>query len=106
MFTAQSEPSAPAQAVRFPVAPPQGGVFPGANGTPRFAVSPDGRYVAFAVNLRDGKPDQLWVQRLDALEARPVTAVATATGGQVQQPLWSPDSRSIGFFVDGHSSNA
>jgi eukaryotic-like serine/threonine-protein kinase len=63
------------------------------------AVSPDGRYVAYTVDLRDGKQGQLWVRRLDSLEARAVTAITEAGGEGVEQPFWSPDSKSIGFFL-------
>ena len=41
-------------------------------------VSPNGRYVAFTTNLRDGKPDQLWIRRLDSLVA---TELVTITEG-------------------------
>ena len=44
--------------VRFQVPPPTGGIFTGANNTPRMSVSPDGQYLAFTANLRDGKADQ------------------------------------------------
>lgn len=86
--------------VRFQVPPPMGGVFPGANNTPRIAISPDGQYLAFTVDLRDGTPDQLWIRRLDSLEARALpNTEGTAQG--VQQPFWSPDSRHVAFFADG-----
>ena len=65
------------------------------------AVSPDGRYLAFTANTGDNKPDQLWVRRLDSLEAKPITNVTTLGGEAVQQPFWSPDSRTIGYFLDG-----
>jgi Tol biopolymer transport system component len=95
------EPAAAPSVVRFEIAPPAGGMFPGANLTPRMAVSPDGRYLAFTVNLRDGKPDQLWLRRLDSLEATALVTVAEISGEPIQQPFWSPDSRFVGFFLDG-----
>ena len=96
-----SAPTAPASAFRFEIPPPPGSVFPGANSTPRMAVSPDGRYVAFTINRRDGKPDQLWIRRLDSLVATELVTITDATNEPVQQPFWSPDSRFIGFFADG-----
>jgi serine/threonine protein kinase len=38
--------------VLFQVRPPPGGLFPGANYAPRMAISPDGQYLPFTVNLR------------------------------------------------------
>lgn len=89
--------------VRFQVSPPTGGIFPGANNTPRMAISPDGQYLAFTANLRDGKAEQLWIRRLDTLEARALANTEAPPGAAepVQQPFWSPDSRSVAFFADG-----
>ena len=39
---------------------------------------------------------QLWIRRLDSLNARTLAG----TDGAVQ-PFWSPDSRSVGFFAEG-----
>ncbi|OFW28068.1 MAG: hypothetical protein A3H97_16245 [Acidobacteria bacterium RIFCSPLOWO2_02_FULL_65_29] len=85
--------------VRFQIQPPPGEIFPGAGGAPRFSVSPDGTYVAYASVLA-GKREQLWLRRLDSLEAKPVrgTEAVYARGEVVQQPFWSPDGRHIGFF--------
>ena len=58
------------------------------------AISPDGHYLAFTA-ASEGKT-QLWIRNLDALEARPVPE----TEGAVD-PFWSPDSRSVAFFVPG-----
>ena len=57
-----------------------------------FAVSPDGRQLAFTAAL-NGRV-MLWVRALDSLEARPLAGTDNA-----QYPFWSPDSLSIGFFV-------
>ena len=56
-----------------------------------FAVSPDGRKLAFtaAVNGRT----MLWVRSLDSLEAKLLAGTTHAAW-----PFWSPDSLSIGFF--------
>src|SRR6266851_4830344 len=57
-----------------------------------FAVSPDGRKLAFTAAL-SGDP-LLWVRALDSLEAKPLAGTDFASS-----PFWSPDSRSIGFFT-------
>ena len=93
--------TAPHAQIRFEMPPPDGSVFPGANGTPRVAVSPDGRYVAFTINRRDGKADQLLIRRLDSLQPTPLVIITDIVNESVQQPFWSPDSRFVGFFVDG-----
>ena len=51
-------------------------------------ISPDGDSVAFIQNKR------LWIRELDQVEAREVSDTEGAT-----RPFWSPDSRSIGYFV-------
>jgi eukaryotic-like serine/threonine-protein kinase len=58
------------------------------------ALSPDGRYLAFAGASPDGV-DHLWVRSLDSIEARMLPG--TENGGS---PFWSPDSRYIAF-TDG-----
>jgi len=58
------------------------------------AISPDGRYLAFA-GLSEGQ-QRLWLRPLDQSTARPLSG----TEGAVN-PFWSPDSRSIGFFAEG-----
>ena len=57
------------------------------------AISPDGRTVAFVAAAEDRS--QLWLRALDSGTARPLTGTDGA-----QNPFWSPDSRSIGFFAD------
>jgi len=81
----------PPPVLKMSVLPPEKGVFT-ASSVP--AVSPDGRRLAFVATL-DGK-NQLWVRDLDSLEARALTGADNA-----EEPFWSPDSRSIGFFADG-----
>jgi eukaryotic-like serine/threonine-protein kinase len=58
-----------------------------------FAISPDGRRLAFVAE-RDGQPT-LWVRDLDAANARALPATEGA-----RRPFWSPDSRSIAFFMN------
>jgi eukaryotic-like serine/threonine-protein kinase len=66
-----------------------------------FAVSPDGRHLAFSATGPDGVP-RLWIRDLQSLEIRalpnsyPVSI--HITGSDVVPPFfWSPDSRFIGF---------
>ena len=89
------EPVAPL--VGFEVPPPAGGLFPGANNVPRFAVSPDGQFLAFEASVGRGKPFQMWIRRLDSTEAQPLAPVATDSNA-LQGFFWSPDSKYVGFF--------
>jgi serine/threonine protein kinase/Tol biopolymer transport system component len=59
-----------------------------------FVLSPDGRYLAFVAS-GDG-PQRLWLRPLDKTDALPLAGTDGA-----DYPFWSPDSRSIGFFVSG-----
>ena len=59
-----------------------------------FALSPDGRQLAFVAD-HQGQPT-LWVRTLDSAEARPLPGTERA-----RWPFWSPDNHSIGFFADG-----
>jgi Tol biopolymer transport system component len=88
---------APAPAVtRFIVQPPGGGFIhsPGVLGSP-IAVSPDGRHLAFLAETPGDTP-RLYVRSLDGVDSR----LLPGTDG-AQQPFWSPDSTSIGFFASG-----
>jgi Tol biopolymer transport system component len=67
-----------------------------------FALSPDGRYVAFATGgggrgfLRAAT--KMWLRPMDALDARALPGTdGLATG--LDQIFWSPDSTSIGFIA-------
>jgi Tol biopolymer transport system component len=59
-----------------------------------FALSPDGRKLAFVANTPEGS--QLWVRRLDQWEA----AALPGTEGAAY-PFWAPDGAAIAFFADG-----
>ena len=59
-----------------------------------FALSPDGRQLAF-VAAGDGA-SRLWLRPLVTAAARPLTGTEGA-----QFPFWSPDSRSVAFFAEG-----
>lgn len=68
----------------LPVSPAAGGI----------ALSPDGSTLAFSA-VTEGKM-QLWVRRLDSMEAR----VLPGTEG-AYYPFWSPDAAWIAFFAGG-----
>ena len=79
-------------AARFTIAPPEGVSFERNVGPP--VISPDGRAVAF-VGSSEGVFRQLWVRRLDSVEARLLPGTSGA-----RYPFWSPDSNHLGFFAD------
>jgi len=58
------------------------------------AISPDGLKIVFVANS-EGRL-RLWLRMLDSVTARPLTGTDGA-----QNPFWSPNSRSVGFFADG-----
>jgi Tol biopolymer transport system component len=60
----------------------------------RFALSPDGRHLAFAARDASGKL-LLWVRTLDESMPR---ALPNTDGAE--HPFWSPDSRMIAFYAD------
>ena len=57
-----------------------------------FAISPDGRRLAFVAASQDGGT-ALWIRSLAAATAQQLTDTEGATF-----PFWSPDSRQVGFF--------
>jgi DNA-binding winged helix-turn-helix (wHTH) protein/Tol biopolymer transport system component len=57
-----------------------------------FAISPDGRRLAFVAVAQDGGT-ALWIRSLAAGAAQQLTGTEGAT-----LPFWSPDSRQVGFF--------
>ena len=68
-------------------------VTPPTNFPASFALSPDGRQIAY-VATTDGA-SRLWVRRLDSVSAQSLPGTENAIN-----PFWSPDSRSVGFFAD------
>jgi eukaryotic-like serine/threonine-protein kinase len=58
-------------------------------------VSPDGSAIAFVAADVSGRR-QLYLRRLDQLDAEPVAGTSEATF-----PFWSPDSRALAFFAAG-----
>ena len=83
------------RAVRFEVLPPKGAAF--STGTPgaRMAISPDGTMLAFGAATGGSGTNQIWVRRLNALNA---TLLAGTDGADTM--FWSPDSRFVGFFAN------
>src|SRR5215471_13432514 len=58
----------------------------------QFALSPDGQRLAFVAF--NGVQTCLWLRSLDQTEAQPLPGTDDAS-----LPFWSPDGRSLGFFV-------
>ena len=65
-----------------------------------FAVSPDGQQLVFAGAGSDGVT-RLWVRRMDAEVARPLSGTEAALGGLTPPMFWSPDSQSVAFSGAG-----
>jgi Tol biopolymer transport system component len=85
-------PAADERVYRFEINPPEGAQFVfGFNGG-GISLSPDGRTAAY-VTTSNGRTS-LWIRPLDGTTAREVAGTEGAGF-----PFWSPDSKSIGFFV-------
>jgi DNA-binding winged helix-turn-helix (wHTH) protein len=94
--TAPDEPSGQQlRPMRSSVLPPSNWSFEHSS----FSISPDGTRLAFVAVGPDGK-DKLWVRALSAPNAQQING----TDGALL-PFWSPDSRRIGFFAAGKSSD-
>src|SRR5207244_7401918 len=77
-------------AARFLIPPPEKADYVGSP-----VISPDGRLILFGVRAASGK-ESLWIRQLDSLDAHPLAGTEL-----VNQPFWSPDSRSIGSVAGG-----
>jgi len=88
-----------AEISRFVIYPPEKTVLAGSQTAtvtaPTIALSPDGRAIVFAASEAGARP-MLWLRRMDEVAARPVPGTESA-----QDPIWSPDSRWVGFFSEG-----
>jgi eukaryotic-like serine/threonine-protein kinase len=63
--------------------------------TPQFAISPGGLSIVFVAALRGSRPI-LWTRTMDDITARMMPGTEGAAA-----PFWSPDSKWVGFFVEG-----
>ncbi|MGH9686422.1 MAG: protein kinase domain-containing protein [Candidatus Acidiferrales bacterium] len=91
-------PAAQMDPVRFEVQLPEK---VSAISTGAFALSPDGRKLAFAARGPGGGM-QLWIRSMDSLDARPLSGSETSADSAGFPPFfWSPDSRYIAFSAVG-----
>jgi Tol biopolymer transport system component len=80
--------------VRFALSPPKDVHFAWSIGSSPFAVSPDGRHLAFTAIGPDSNRRRLWLHAFDSIESRAIAGTEGAFGA-----FWSPDGRTIGFFT-------
>jgi hypothetical protein len=79
-------------AIRYALLPAEGTAFSSGYDLP-FALSPDGRYIAY-VGVRADATKQLWVHSFSSGLEQPIPGTEEASS-----PFWSPDSQWIGFFA-------
>jgi Tol biopolymer transport system component len=91
----REKPPAAPMPVALDVNPPQGVRFAPLGVLGGSAISPDGRTLAFVTLTAKGET-LLHVRPLESVEARALPG----TGG-AGRPFWSPDSKSLAFFVRG-----
>ena len=89
LFWGARSPEPPTQAFRYEIPPPEGTEF-----ERMFALSPDGRRIAFTATEPGGRRT-MWIRPLDALASQSIPGTDGAF-----YPFWSPDARFIGFFAD------
>jgi eukaryotic-like serine/threonine-protein kinase len=65
---------------------------------PTLALSPDGRFLAFA-GFDSAGVSRVWLRAIDSLETRPLSG--TDSTSLVPHPFWSADSRFIAFDAGG-----
>jgi eukaryotic-like serine/threonine-protein kinase len=85
----------PMASLHVELLPPPTTSYSVANGGGHFALSPDGRSIAFAAVDTAGKA-LLWVRSLQSFTSRAIAGTEDAW-----YPFWSPDGKSIGFFAHG-----
>ena len=85
----------PASAVISQILPPEGAKFVlNSLDAGPVVISPDGQKLVVTAIGSDGK-QLLWVKLLNSVTAQPLAGTDGA-----EFPLWSPDSRSLGFFAN------
>jgi len=91
-------PAAPAAVARLAMTLPPTDRLDIGQQTPATAVviSQDGRRLVYAATRGQGGSSQLYLRRLDQLEASPIPGTQGAAG-----PFFSPDGEWVGFFGDG-----
>ncbi len=82
----------PRRVVQFDIPAPPGTIFSPSITRQPFAISPDGKRLAFTATGVNGT--NIWMRDLDSPDARPVPGTEGAWS-----VFWSPDSRSIYFSV-------
>jgi serine/threonine protein kinase len=88
----------PEPSMVFSIDPPAAGGFTPTTSSvqsPQFALSPDGRRLAFVASVGHEQP-QIWLRELHAINPEPLAGTQGA-----EYPFWSPDSQSLGFFANG-----
>ncbi len=83
----------PALPLQADVLPPKDHSFFGSYGS-YFALSPDGKKIAFVASETLTGTRTLWVRSLDSMTAQPLAGTEGALGS-----FWSPDSKFIGFVT-------
>ena len=83
-------PAPPAKPLAFSILPPEGTTFVAAAIAGAPALSPDGRQIAYVATGPGGR--LLWVQSVDAFDARPLPGTEGAAC-----PFWSSDGAWLGF---------
>ena len=82
--------------IRFSISPPKGWHIMEAPIAQEIAISPDNKHVAFTVAADTG---DTWGVAVRAIEAVDAELLPGTEGGR--SPFWSPDSRYLGFFING-----
>jgi Tol biopolymer transport system component len=93
LFSRSQRPTEETQTYRFQIALPPNGTLARNAFNNTLALSPDGRMVAFVLNVKE--KTAIWIQGLDDVNAHPLAETEGA-----DFVLWSPDSKSVAFRVE------